>query len=208
MLIIFCADIGSVKKGNFGWARHAVEGTHSPLSTGSDIARFTQLIAEDLNAGNQVALGFECPLFVPITADAGELTSARPGEGDRPWSAGAGAGSLATGLTETQWILDHVRLEVRRDVPVFSHWQPFQASDDGLFVWEAFVTKDAKANTDHGDAELAVNSFRASLPNPEQQNAVDCKCRVRSLIGAALLQAGWTSDLGWLQEPCLVIRVK
>lgn len=208
MLVIFCADIGSVKKGNFGWARLAVEGTHSPLSTGDDIAQFAQLIAEDLNVGNLVALGFECPLFVPITTDPNDLTSARPFEGDRPWSAGAGAGSLATGLTETQWILDHVRSELRRDVPVFLRWEPFQAADVGLFVWEAFVTKAAKATTHHGDAELAVRSFHASLPSPELQNAIVCECRIRSLIGAALLQGSWTSDIGWLQEPCLVIRVK
>jgi hypothetical protein len=38
-------------------------------------------IAADLNAGHHVALGFECPLFVPVSEDPNGLTSARPGEG-------------------------------------------------------------------------------------------------------------------------------
>lgn len=77
-----------------------------------------------------------------------------------------------------------------------------------MFLWEAFVTKEAKADTHHGDAELAVLSFRDSLPDPESQNAIDCGGRVRSLIGAAVLQAGWATALTWLAEPCIVIRVR
>jgi hypothetical protein len=73
-------------------------------------------------------------------------------------------------------------------------------------VWEAFVTSDAKVGSHHGDAELAVVSFENALPNPDEQNAVVCQGRVRSLIGAALLQTGWASDMSWLAMPCIVIR--
>jgi hypothetical protein len=176
-------------------------------STGCDINLFAESIARDLNEDWQVALGFECPLFVPIPDDPRELTSARQGDGDRPWSAGAGAGSLAIGLTECQWVLDRVRSLVNRDIPVFFRWAPFRAAGVGLFVWEAFVTKEAKADTHHEDAELAVKSFRDGLPNPERLNAV-MSANVRSLIGAALLQAGWTGDVSFLRKPCLVVRVR
>lgn len=37
-----------------------------------------------------------------------ELTSSRQGEGSRAWSAGAGCGALATGLTETLWVLEYI----------------------------------------------------------------------------------------------------
>ena len=85
------------------------------------------------------------------------LTSARLGEGDRAWSAGAGAGSLGReGLTETVWILDRVRRRMCVAAEVFAGWRPFRESAGGLFVWEAFVAKAAKSDTHHGDAELAV----------------------------------------------------
>ena len=206
-LILHCADIGSVRRGNFGWARLSADEARAACSTGHDIRLFADGIATDINAGHRVAVGFECPLFVPVPDEPEGLTSARPGEFDRPWSAGAGAAALATGLSETVWILDRVRRQLSMPCAAHAKWQPFQ-SGGGLFVWEAFVTKEAKADTHYGDAELAVLSFRDSLPDPEKQNAVVCGGRVRSLIGAALLQAGWASDPVWLADPCIVIRVR
>jgi hypothetical protein len=206
-LMVHCGDIGSIRRRNFGWACLAVDAAPAVCNTGHDIRSFADGIAADINAGHSGALGFECPLFVPVSDEPEGLTSARPGELDRAWSAGAGAGSLATGLTETVWILDRVRRQVATPCAAHTRWQPFQ-SMGGLFVWEAFVTKAAKADTHHGDAELAVLSFRDSLPDPEKQNAILCGGRVRSLIGAALLQAGWVSQLAWLAESCVVIRVQ
>ena len=65
-LVLHCADIGSVKKGNFGWARLS-EDAGATCSTGRDIGQFVERVADDLNAGAHVALGFECPLFVPLS---------------------------------------------------------------------------------------------------------------------------------------------
>lgn len=207
-LVIHCADIGSVSKGNFGWARLAVDAPGAVCTTGRDIEQFVDGIANDLNTGARVALGFECPLFVPLPEDPAGLTSARPGEGDRAWSAGVGAGSLATGLTETVWILDQVRRRTNGSPAVFVDWPRFRDAAGGLFVWEAFVTKAAKADSHHGDAELAVLSFRDNLPGLEKHNAVVCEGRVRSLFGAALLQTGWVKELTWLSEACIVVRVQ
>ncbi len=206
-LVIHCADIGSVRRGNFGWARLEVDAGTSACDTGCEIQAFADAIAADINAGHAVALGFECPLFVPVPDNPDNLTASRPGEGNRPWSAGAGAGSLATGLTETVWILDRIRRQLSVSCDVYARWEPFLLNG-GMFIWEAFVTAEAKGDTHHGDAELAVLSFRESLPYPEQQNAVVVKGRVRSLIGAALLQTGWVSDLAWLTEQCVVTRVR
>ena len=109
-LSIYCADIGSVAKGNFDWAS-------SPKQiTGTDIAEFAARISDDLNAGHCVAVGFECPLFVPLPEDPVLLTAGRKGEGSRPWSAGAGSGALATGLTEVLWVLREVMRRLDRRV--------------------------------------------------------------------------------------------
>lgn len=204
-LVIYCADIGSVAKGNFGWARLNCAETPTCL-VGQDIRDFADNIADDLNSSIPVALGFECPLFIPVSDDPEQLTSARKGEGNRAWSAGAGAGSLVTGLSETVWILTRIQHKILTDIPIHFRWSSFRQSNIGLFLWEAFVTGSSKANTHIGDAELAVNQFYKYLHDPETHNAIKSS-NVRSLIGAALLQSGLTEDLSLLNKPCLVIRV-
>lgn len=203
-MIICCADIGSVEKGNFGWASLAVESDQEARS-GSDIRAFSDFVGRTLAAGDKVALGFECPLWVPVADEPRRLTAARDGEGNRAWSAGAGAGSLATGLTEVAWILDRIRRE-SGDVRVFLGWKPFQRAEHGLFVWEALVTAKGKTHSHESDARVAVEAFQNALPDPTTRNALRSTSRTRSLIGAALLWAGWSKEIGLLNRPCVVIR--
>ena len=63
-LRVFCADIGSVSAGKFGWAVADTEG-HARES-GSDIRELARSVASHLNSGAPASLGFECPLFVPL----------------------------------------------------------------------------------------------------------------------------------------------
>ena len=170
------------------------------------IQELAREIATDLNCGTPVALGFECPLFVPLPEDPNYLTSARVGEKDRAWSAGAGAACLATGLTETVWILEKIRAGLIKPVAAHLEWKSFRASGTGLFLWEAFVTKMAKRLSHQGDAEAAVEYFYSRMPDVDEHNAISCT-RVRSLIGAAILQTGWETDLALLGSSCIVLRV-
>jgi hypothetical protein len=162
-------------------------------------------IAADLHARRPVALGLECPLFVPIAAKPVNLTSARRGEGNRAWSAAGGAGSLTVGLTETIWILRELRALVPARVRAFLEWEPFCRSRRGLFLWEAFVSSHAKTRSHTGDAAIAVRQFAASLPDVAQANAISSDV-VHSLIGAALLRTRWSRDRALLETPCVVIK--
>ena len=204
-VVVYCADIGSVPNRRFGWAR--TEGgrcTVEPHHGGTEIAELVDAVAGDLAAGRPVALGFECPLFVPVTKDADRLGKARGGDGNRAWSAGAGAGALATGIVEVAWILSEVRK--RTDgVAVHLDWPEFRRARSGLFLWEAFVTDRAKASTHVDDATVAVTAFRESLPDPRAANAVEAE-RPLSLLGAALLWSNWSDDIALLHAPCLVIK--
>lgn len=203
-MTICCADIGSIKKGNFGWASLGVESEQEARS-GRDIREFSDSVGRTLATGGKVALGFECPLWVPVADEPRKLTDARDGEHNRAWSAGAGAGSLATGLTEVAWVLDRIRRE-SGDVRVFLDWKPFQRAERGLFVWEALVTGRGKTNSHESDARAAVDAFQNALPDPTTKNALRSTPRTRSLIGAALLWAGWSEEIGLLSKPCVVIR--
>lgn len=205
-MTICCADIGSVKGGKFGWASLSVAADEE-RSSGMDIQAFADLIGDHLANGKKVALGFECPLWVPVADEPRDLTRARDGEGNRPWSASAGATSLVTGLTEVPWILQRIRQTVP-GVEAFLDWEAFERVQSGLFVWEAMVTGQGKKESHESDAMAAVDAFRRALPDPTSPShkALDPTSRTRSLIGAALLWAGWSDDLGLLSRPCVVIR--
>lgn len=198
----FCADIGSEPKGNFGWA--AVAGGKA-VEVGETLESLALAVASKLQGGKGVALGFECPLFVPLTDQASDLTRARTGEGSRAWCAGAGSGALATGLGQVVWLLRRIREETGPGLPAFLRWQDFAHRPHGLYLWEAFVTSSAKGLRHTDDATSGALAFERALPSPNEVNAIDAGV-VHSLIGAALLRTGWSTDLNLLSEPCVVIR--
>jgi len=205
-LRVFCADIGSVKAGKFGWA--SVDSGGAGAESGTDIGRFSTRIVDHLAQQKPAAVGFECPLFVPLREEPKRLTEARSGDGSRAWSASAGTGALATGLVEVCWLLNQVRRGLTREVRSHLEWNSF-VSEGGLFLWEAFVSGGAKPQVDGNrhaaDAMAAVEAFVDGLPDPTSMNAID-ETDVISLVGMSLLRTGWTEDLKSLETPCLVIK--
>ena len=201
-LAIFCADIGSIKAKKFGWA--ALTPNSDSCVLGSDIEEFSSLIFNSLSLGHKVALGFECPLFVPVRSDPILVNSARSGEGNRSWSAGAGTGALATGLVEVLWVLNRLTEKLGKPSNAEVDWETFRISDS-IFIWEAFVTSTSKGNNHDEDAAIAIECFRQALPDLDSANAINEK-EVLSLVGAAVLRAGWSNDLDLLSKPCIVIK--
>ncbi len=199
-LLTACADIGSVAAGNFGW-------WSSDGDSGREPSTLAASISAALNGDQPVALGFECPLFVPLTEDELLLTRARPGEGSRAWSAGAGCGALATGLVQVAWVLRTIHASLKSPRVAHLDWEAFTKAQSGLFLWEAFVTGAAKSSTHVADAQAAGEAFIQSLPNPGAINAVICSTPVYSLIGAAMLRTGWSRSPEVLSQACLVIKV-
>ena len=197
--VVISADVGSVSKGNFGWWA-------SNSSEGTALTSLVNEVSKNLNQGVPVALGFECPLFVPRVEDERRLTGARPGEHSRAWSAGAGCGALATGLVQVLWALQEIRCRLTLDSAASLDWHSFSRSGRGLFIWEAFVSGNAKKPTHIADARAGAEAFLRSLPDPTEANCITCQSPVYSLVGAALLRSGWTTDVSVLSSPCLVIK--
>ena len=77
---VFGVDVGSVKKGNFGWCKAVINSGENSVYSSSSIDELTKSISFDLDSGMKVALGFECPLTVNLTDKPEDLTSARKGE--------------------------------------------------------------------------------------------------------------------------------
>jgi hypothetical protein len=198
-LLVTCADVGSVVSGNFGWWA-------SDRRSGQEPSALAHAVATALDDGVPVALGFECPLFVPLREDEMRLTRARPGEGHRAWSAGAGCGALVTGIVQVTWVLRAVREALRSPRAAFLDWDAFSAAGSGLLLWEAFVSGSGKGVDHLADAERGATAFLRALPTPSLSNAVHPDGPVYSLAGAALLRTGWTESVALLAEPCLVIK--
>ena len=87
----------------------------------------------------------------------------------------------------------------------FLDWGAFPRRFWAVLV-EAFVTDGSKGSDHVGDALIAVDAFTERLGLAEQASAVFCDTPVYSLIGAALVRGGWSTDLSLLSEPGLVVR--
>lgn len=199
---IYCADVGSIPKGNFAWAQ--LQPSATACFSGTDIRALAESVVAGLDSGQPIALGFECPMFVPVRTVPEHLSRARSGEGSRSWSAGAGPAVLATGLVQSAWLLETIRSSLGTEPAVFLDWGAFAGRGSGLFVWEALVSGAAKTGTHTGDAEAAVLAFRRALPDPRSRNCI-AEPRTLSLVAAALLWSGWNVPPGLLRQPSLVV---
>jgi len=211
-LVAYCADIGSVRRRNFGWARMP-ELNPDIVSSSTDIQELVNSISSDLEEGSKVALGFECPIFLPVPRDSNQIASKRLFEEDRPWSAGAGAAAMATGIVEIVWILDNIRKNLGSPVSPFLSWPSFRAASAGMFLWEAFVTKQPAekklvGNPHVEDATRALREFASFATGTPNVSYDVVEPAVVSLAGAALLRTGWSTDLSLLDQPCVVISDK
>lgn len=202
---VYAVDVGSVSQKKLGWARaYGPDGRVDIEAEETDIERLAAEVATDLAGGWPVALGFECPLYVPVPPDPLRLGKARSGEGNRAWSAGAGTGALATGLVEAAWLL---RALTEQAAPFETHlaWERFVSAGRGLFLWEAFVSAKAKANSHYGDAGVAVERFIELLPDPALADEIDAESPL-SLIAAAAIWSGCLDGTDALRQKCLVVK--
>jgi hypothetical protein len=196
----FCADVGSIPNNNFGWAACA----DGEWLTGTDIDIFAGSIADAVQRKAKVSIGFECPLFVPVRDDPQKVASARQGEKQRSWSAGAGTGALATGMVQSLWVMRRVKdILGYAPTPTFD-WKEFKKTNS-VFLWEAFVTSGAGGLTHAHDAEAALRCFLAFAGSADKISAIT-ECNVMSLIGACAIRAEWSKDIELIWEPCLVVK--
>ena len=217
-LHVYCADIGAMCdskcKNNFGWASQRVttNNEHPRCCNGKDMGDLVNHVAQDLKQGSKVALGFECPLWIPVRDCPEELTRSRKGE-ENSWSAPGGLGSMATGLVQVPWLLQAIHHKAP-DARAFLDWNCYQQSDHGLFIWEAYVSGKKNQITDDTqdahiqDATAAVAAFVKNLRSLRSSITLPPDSQPRSLIGAALLWAGWSEDQDLLQQSCIVIKAE
>lgn len=190
-------DIGSLT--NLGWA---IDGP-AVTKSGADIDLCIEALASAMKMG-PLALGFEAPMFVPYGRKRCDLDKARKGDGDRAFSASAGACVLTKGLVIVPYILEGLRCRVKAARPTFE-WRG-RLSERDLLLFEAFVTHMDKSVSHVECARLALQRFpREWEKRALFESAVEEPCTI-NLLGVILLRIGWTTDLTMLSAPCLVVR--
>ena len=196
-------DVGSHAK--LGWA---MEGA-APRD-GRDLDGCIAAVAAALAEG-PVALGFEAPLFVPYRNDPLALSRARdgecpPGRRPRPFSAQAGATVATIATVVAPYALRRLRQAAPATRVTLDWTVPMTGAGD-LLLFEAFVTDQPAGRDDPhvADARLAARTLLSALRSGRVLTSVRAE-PCFNLLGAALLRTGWTSDLGVLAAPLLVVR--
>jgi hypothetical protein len=200
--VVAAIDVGKVA--NVGWWR---AGT-TQVGGGCDLDRLCDLLADDLAGGCRVALGFEAPLWVPFAKSVDDLGRGRPREGNRAWSAAAGAAVLACVLQQSVYVLDRIARASPRTEGTLDP-QKWLSGDAALLVWEGFVSGDAKdraAPEPHiDDAHSAVTEFESRRSANSWSSDLGGREAV-SIAGLALVVARLTTDLSVLSTPAMVVK--
>lgn len=141
-----------------------------------------ELVADLRGALNDgpVSLGLECPLFIPVVRGRSDQSAVEAEDNavlkralepardvneiqleDRGWHYGGGATSFAAGFVQLCWLLSN--LDYRQLSTDPARIRELEVGD--LFIWEAFVTKPAKSDSESvgahvHDARTAVEAYK------------------------------------------------
>jgi hypothetical protein len=163
--VTYAIDIGSTRNGKFAWLR-LESPPRAPCESGTSIDKCVEAVVRDLRDELPVALGTECPAFIPIPENSANLSRGRKGERDRSCFAPAGGYVTVLGLHQLAWILREVKGKLG-SVPSFTlepgAWSMLKTGGSRLLLWEAFVSGEAHSETDLADAETAAVEFEMRL---------------------------------------------
>ncbi len=203
--LVFAVDVGS--SSNFAWA--CSDGRY-----GEDGESLVQALVDAIKDRRKVSLGFECPLFIPVPTAWSGIGRSRAGEGNRPWSGGAGGSVTAYGLHEVAWVLKSLLGSLTQDaivVPEITFIPEEWSAPQSLLLWEAFISGDDKdlAGGHVGDARFALAAFAEAQAGGDWETSriVTLREGTRSmnLAAFAALWAGWAINDEQLTETTVVI---
>ena len=201
MIAVGVIDVGSPRSGKLGWA---ILAPNDAPETGGDLDAFIARIGA-LGRTSPLGIGFEAPLFIPTRAVAMDVLSGRKGEGSRAWSAGAGATVTTTALAVVTYTLARLRSHLP-EARAETAWSQPPAEPGQVLFFEAFVTGAAKGADHAHDAWIAAEAAKDLLESTATVTSAIDEIEVFSLLGASLLRTGWSTDLGVLSSPCLVVK--
>jgi len=200
-VIVYAIDVGG--RNHFGWAKGSLV---DEMIVGSSVDECVCSIRSDAKLGIPLAIGFECPLFLPVPEQSMELCRGREGEESRSWSAQAGATVATLGFQQMAFILRGIKH--RELIPCIDP-QEWRRERFEVLFWEAFVSGPAHSAEHAHDAATAAAAFLERLnaaPLLTSDVSVRRPAEVLSLVGCALLWAGYSQSLKLLRDSAVVIK--
>lgn len=204
-MVVYACDVGSTRRGNFGWAKVACRNGEIKTEVSNSIDECIEALNADVESRQKVSIGFECPLFLPVPEQSEQLSHGRHGEGNRSCFAPAGGYVTALGLQQLAFVLSKLRCE--RLAPAFDVKQ-WVCEHNRILFWEAFVSGKAHCKNHKRDAATAAWSFweRIGTGQLSTDVSVDAPAKTLSLVGCVLLWAGWVTDLRMLRQAVIVVK--
>ena len=215
---VVAVDIGSVgPSSKFAWAAFDAPG-RDLIADGTDPETAVSALASGLLAGARAALLLEAPMSVPVPDGRPgawrSLGKARKGEGNRPWSAGAGASAMATGLAQGAWMLRQLASTVP-GLGATTRPESWQHGGAQLLLAEAFITAAGKpeplsAGQDAADAAAAGLVLTEVLDSSGPLTST-VRCAPQdpfNLLAAMALWAGLRIDPAELHAEVLVVAAR
>jgi hypothetical protein len=215
---VVAVDIGSVRPpSRFAWAAFEAPG-RDLVNSGTSPESAVSALVPGLLAGAQAALLPEAPMSVPVPGGQPDawrgLGKARRGEHNRPWSAGVGAGALATGLAQGAWMLRQLAITVP-GLTATTQAETWRHGSAQLLLAEAFITASGKPEPlpagQHAADVVAAGLALVEMLDSSASVVSSVCCWPRdsfSLLAAMALWAGLRIDPGELRAEVLVVAAR
>lgn len=205
-IITYVVDIGKESQNegdnNFWWI-------NSKNRTGKSMKTLIEDLISSLKRF-KVSIGFDYPMYFDVKES--KINGARLIDGNRAWSAGAGALVLPTGLSQTNYIV-RIICDIYPDIKfnILSKFNELQL-DYKVYLWEAFVSSSGKPelndskNQHLADASAALNKYLELMNlNHEfhQKNKLPCV----SLITSIFIANNCNVDMSKVNNRPIVIKL-
>jgi hypothetical protein len=187
-MLVIAVQTAAATAQQLSWAgrRHDDDGTES---TGEPTpAGLFDAVFHALHDGEQVAIGFDCPL----TAAADQLDNSDPAT----LIARAGAVERGPGVERLRHLV--TELGIWRPWTIVTTSLPRWRATTSVLVWEAVPAPGAKVSP-----QAAIDAFYAMLGSGAQATADGATTAVLNLAAAAAVESGATADAAELTAPVL-----
>jgi hypothetical protein len=197
-VLVIAVETESRPGGPMRWAGRRHDDDRPDASSGASPAELFDAVFHALHDGEQVALGFDCPLTLPVS----------PGQGAAADEAGAGAlveqaepAATRPGIAELGHLL--AQLGTWRPWTTVSTSLSRWRANTSILVWEA-VPAEGSGEVDVG---TAADSFFRQLRTVTEYEPDAAGGPVVNLAAAAARQAGLLADASELTHPAVSITV-
>jgi hypothetical protein len=197
-MLVIAVETGSLLGGPIRWAGRRHDDDRPDASSGASSAELFDAVYHALHDGEQVALGFDCPLTLPVSPDQG-ATAARADTDALVKLAEPAA--TRSGIAELGQVLGQL-----------GTWRPWTTVSTSLSRWKAntsiLVWEAVPADgTDEVAASAAADSFFRQLPTATGSEPDVGGRPVVNLAAAVAYRAGLLADASELSRPAVSITV-